>query len=119
MPDGKIIEEMHVLDYPKEGVGVVVINDEGNILLEYAYRYHSGNDGWEIPSGGIDKGESVIEAGKREVKEEAGYDTTDHKLIYTYNPSNGSSNQVLHVVFCKVASSKQADFNKNEVREVQ
>lgn len=118
MPDGKVIEKMHVLDYPREGVGVVVIDEQDRILFEYSYRYHTGKDGWEIPTGGIDKGEAIIEAARREVLEETGFDTKDHTLMYSYNPSNGSSNQVLHVVFCKLASNKQGDFDKNEVREV-
>ena len=117
-PDGRIIDKMHVIDYPIEAVGVVVVNNEGSILLEYAYRYHTGKDGWEIPAGGIDKGESAIKAGEREVKEETGYNTKNHKVIYSYNPSNGSSNQVFHVIFCEITPKNQSSFDKNEVREV-
>ncbi len=117
-PDGRIVEEMHVLDYPAEAVGMIVINKEKLILLEYAYRYHTNADGWEIPAGGINQGESILEAGRREVLEETGYDTKGHKLIYSYNPSNGSSNQVLHVVRCTVKETKQVAFDKNEVREI-
>ncbi len=117
-PDGRIIENLHVLDYPQEAVGVIVVNDKEEVLLEYAYRYHTNEDGWEVPAGGIDKGENIIEASKREVLEETGYETTQHKLIYTYNPSNGSSNQVFHIVSCAITSSEQASFDKNEVREV-
>ena len=118
MPGGRVVEDMHVLDYPSEGVGVVVVDDEERILLEYAYRYHTGNDGWEIPAGGVDEGESVLEAGRREVLEETGYETKDHKLVYTYNPSNGSSNQILNVVFCRAVRSPPRSFDANEVREV-
>jgi len=117
-PDGRIVDELRVLDYPKEGVGVVVVNDQTQILLEYAYRYHTGQDGWEVPAGAIDPGEDVITAGQREVEEETGYQTKNHQLVYSYNPSNGSSNQVLHVVFCELTSNKQKAFDKNEVREV-
>ena len=114
-PDGRVIEKLHVLDYPKEAVGVIVLNSEGGILLEYAYRYHTGADGWEIPAGGIDTGESIVEAGKREVLEETGYGSKDHQIMYSYNPSNGSSNQVFHIVKCEV-EGEQGDFDKNEVR---
>lgn len=116
-PDGRIINKLHILDYPKEAVGVVVVNDKNEVLLEHAYRYHTNEDGWEVPAGGIDKGEDIIEAGRREVLEETGYDTTQHKLIYTYNPSNGSSNQVFHIVRCNLTNAEQGAFDKNEVRE--
>ena len=115
-PDGRIIEKLHVLDYPKEAVGVIVVDDRGKILLEYAYRYHTGVDGWEIPAGGIDGSESIIEAAERETLEETGYKSKDHEVMYTYNPSNGSSNQVFHIVVCK-AFGEQGKFDKNEVRE--
>ena len=77
---------------------MIVLNNQGDILLEYAYRYHTGKDGWEIPAGRIEDGESVIEAVNRETLEETGYQTRDHEIIYTYNPSNGSSNQIFHKV---------------------
>lgn len=117
MPDGKVINQMHVLDYPKEAVGAIVLDGTGRILLEYAYRYHTGVDGWEIPAGSIDKAESIIQAARRETQEETGYNTVGHKLMYTYHPSNGSSNQVFHIVCCQ-AQGKPQDYDKNEVREV-
>lgn len=116
-PGGRIIENMHMLDFPSEAVGAIALNKEGKILLEYAYRYHTGIDGWEIPAGGIDKGETIIAAGMREVLEETGYKTKNHELIYTYNPSNGSSNQVFHIIQCEVTSGDQTKFDTNEVRE--
>ncbi len=118
LPGGRIVKKMHVLDYPMEGVGVVVVNESGKILLEYAYRYHTGKDGWEIPTGGIDPGESVLVAARREVQEETGYQTKDDAVVYSYNPSNGSSNQVLHIVFSSLSPEEQKPFDTNEVREI-
>lgn len=70
------------------------------------------------PPGALKKGEAILEAGRREVKEETGYETKDHQLVYSYNASNGSSNLLLHVVFCQLTSKDQSSFDKNEVREV-
>lgn len=118
MPGGRIVEEMHVVDQPLGGVGILVLNSKGEILLEYAYRYHTGVDGWEIPAGGMDEGESAIETGKREVLEETGYETKDHKIVYIYNPLNGISNKVFHIIRCAITDDTQKEFDTNEVREV-
>lgn len=117
-PDGHIIEKMHVLDYPSEAAGAIVLNSHGNILLEYTYRYHTNTEGWEIPAGGIEKGETILEAAKREVLEETGYETKEPKLIYSYNPSCGSSNQIFHIIKCIVTNKPQVTFDKNEVNTV-
>jgi ADP-ribose pyrophosphatase len=64
----------------------------------------------------VENGESALEAARREVWEESGYETTNHELIYTYYPMNGISNQVFHIVRCH-ATKKTGDFDRNEVKE--
>ena len=49
-------------------VNVVVVNDEGSILM--IRRTDNGN--WAVPGGAIDLGESVAQAGVRETLEESG-----------------------------------------------
>ena len=115
-PGGRIIEKHHLLDFEKEAVGVIVENDPGQILLVHAYRYTTDTIEWEIPTGGIDKGETILEAARREVWEESGYETTNNELIYTYYPHNGISNQVFHVARSQ-ATRKTGDFDRNEVKE--
>jgi ADP-ribose pyrophosphatase len=115
-PDGRIIDKHHILDFEKEAVAVLVENVQGQILLIRAYRYPTDTVEWEVPSGSIEKGESVLEAGRREVHEESGYETTDHELMYTYYPQNGISNQVFHIVRSQ-AGEKIGDFDRNEVKE--
>ena len=58
------------------GVGVAVINHEGEILLQ------KGFDGvWGIPGGFMELGESTEEAGRREVFEETGIKIGNLELV--------------------------------------
>ncbi len=56
-------------------VGAVVFNHKGEVLV--ARRVDSGGDAWQLPQGGIDRGESLIEALRREMREEIGTDNFD------------------------------------------
>lgn len=114
-PAGRIIDRHHVLDFERDAVATIVGNDDGEILLVHAYRYVTDSIEWEIPAGVIDKGEAVLEAAQREVREETGYDTEEAQLIYTYTPMNGIANQVFHIAHCK-ALSTTGQFDRNEVR---
>ncbi len=51
-------------------VGIVLFNASGNILV--GSRIDSKVDIWQMPQGGVDKGESLEEALFREMKEEIG-----------------------------------------------
>ncbi|MEM7112632.1 MAG: NUDIX hydrolase [Chloroflexota bacterium] len=115
-PNGRLIDQHHFLDFEKEAVAVVVENAQNEILLVHAYRYITDTIEWEVPGGTMEKGETILEAAARETYEESGYETTNHRLIYTYHPLNGISNQVFHVVACQ-AGAQTGEFDRNEVKE--
>ena len=50
-------------------VGVALINREG---LIFAGRRLDTPDAWQMPQGGLDKGETPLEGGLRELREETG-----------------------------------------------
>ncbi|PWU24007.1 hypothetical protein C5B42_00925 [Candidatus Cerribacteria bacterium 'Amazon FNV 2010 28 9'] len=64
----------------KNGVCVVVVSDQGKILLHKEHRYVINDYSWEVQGGGIDQNESVKEAAVRELKEEAGIDVSEELL---------------------------------------
>jgi ADP-ribose pyrophosphatase len=116
-PDGRVIDEHHVLDFEKESVAVVVENTDHDILFIQSYRYVTDSLEWEIPAGWIDAGESVLEAAMREVREETGYELLNSQLMYSYYPMNGIANKRFHVVQ-GLAGELQGTFDRNEVKEV-
>jgi len=50
------------------GVGIVVLNEENKVFV--AKRIDNPKNFWQMPQGGIDKGEKFYEAALRELKEE-------------------------------------------------
>ena len=49
------------------------VDDKSRILLVRQYRLPARASLWELPAGRVDKGESVLQAAKRELREETGY----------------------------------------------
>jgi putative (di)nucleoside polyphosphate hydrolase len=54
----------------RPGVGIMLLNDEGSVFV--AQRIDMPSDAWQMPQGGIDKGETPLEAAWREMLEEIG-----------------------------------------------
>ncbi len=116
-PNGRIIEDFHVVDFPYAAVTMIAENEKGDVLFSLISRYATGTTEWELPAGGLEPGESVLETAEREVLEETGYRSSGLRLVYSYFPMNGNANMQFHVVFCK-AGLKVGDFDRNEVSDV-
>lgn len=72
LPDGRRYEYTR-LEPAGIGVGVIGFNAAGEVLLEREYRHGVGQVIWQIPGGLADDGESLQEAGLRELREETGF----------------------------------------------
>ncbi|MDA5558579.1 RNA pyrophosphohydrolase [Shimia sp. MMG029] len=62
-------EEIAKLPY-RENVGVMLVNGDGHVFV--GQRLDSEVPAWQMPQGGIDKGESPKDAALRELEEETG-----------------------------------------------
>ena len=78
-------------------IAVVAVDNDNNILLVSQYRDAVGKDLLEIPAGGVDPGEDVEAAVKREMQEETGY--LPQKLVNLggYYLAPGYSTEYLHL----------------------
>ncbi len=54
----------------RTGVGIVVLNKENKVFV--AKRIDNPKNFWQMPQGGVDKGESFLSAAFRELEEETG-----------------------------------------------
>ena len=74
---------------------------------------------YEIVGGLVDKGESLITALKREIKEEIGVKTNKILKLTTYCPVPGYSDEIVHVYFAEVEKIKiKTLYNRNENEEI-
>lgn len=92
----------HVVRVPP-AVGVVVRRDDGRVLLMHRHRFVTGTVGFEIPAGGLDDGESVEDAARREVLEETGLHLDRVRPFYECSPSDGVTDQRFHLLLGTVA----------------
>lgn len=83
----------HVIRRDLPAAGVVVHDPDLGVLLLWRHRFITRTWGWEIPAGRVEQGESVIDAGAREVLEETGWTPDPLRPLFGYHPTNGISDQ--------------------------
>lgn len=94
-------------DKPKirVGVGAVIVNDEGKIFLHKRGQGASINPGmWEGPGGGVEFGETMVEAIVREVKEEHGVEIEVGEMLdmVEYIDSQNGKHVIGPAFVCKI-----------------
>lgn len=95
MPDGRIVEDYYVLEYPN-WVNAVAITEDNKILMVRQYRHAAQIISLEIPGGVIDGDESPEHAIKRELLEETGYRFDDIEQLDIVYPNPSTANNVTY-----------------------
>lgn len=70
---------------PLVGVGVVVLNEQGEVLLAQRGKPPRAGE-WSIPGGLIDLGERLEDAARREVREECNIEIAIGGFVATFEP---------------------------------
>ena len=65
---------------PRVGIGVMILNQEGEVLLGLRKGSH-GEGEWCFPGGHLELGERLFNAAKREVMEETGLTITEFRIV--------------------------------------
>lgn len=113
LPNNRTItREKIVKNGGKDSVIIVATDSNGNYILTFQTKINDKIIA-EFPSGYIEDGEDVIEAAKRELKEETGYVSDNVTLLDNSYYSVGIDNSICYVVRIK-NSIKAFNVNPNE-----
>ncbi len=82
-----------VVGFKNKAMGVVPVDEEGHIYLVGQFRYTLNEYSWEIPEGGCPLGEDLLEAAKRELKEETGLAARHWQFVGRIHTSNSVTDE--------------------------
>jgi len=100
MPDGRIVNDYYVLEYPN-WVNAVAITEDNKVLMVRQYRHAADIVSLEIPGGVIDGDELPEAAMKRELLEETGYLFEDIELLTTVYANPATANNQTYCYLAK------------------
>ncbi len=100
-------------------VSALIISKDGKLLMgkKDPTRLVYDADCWHIPGGGVDEGESLEQALRRDMLEEVGIDVADCRVVLADNKGRGEAEKDLNSgdkVWCKMQFNVfRVDVNKN------
>lgn len=94
-------------------VGVLPFVTPDRVLMVRQYRYVIDRPTWEMPTGGVHRGESPVEAAQRELAEEAHVHAAELIPICSYHTSKSVMDETAHLfvargVYSATASSRDS-----------
>jgi len=104
MPDGDEVGR-EAIEHPG-AVGILAMDEAGQVLLIRQYRHPVGRQLWEIPAGLRDvAGEPPLATAKRELLEEAGRLAADWQVLADFFTSPGITSERLRVYLARGLTS--------------
>lgn len=114
LPDGRVKEGYWSLEYP-DWINVIALTKSGEFIFERQYRHGLGIVEFEIPAGVIEKGETPLEAARRELMEETGFGGGDWQLFMETCQNPGTCNNITHTFLaCGVEPKGERHLDDNE-----
>ena len=102
-PDGKTADHTSII-VAWDAVVILAEDSSGRLILNREYRHAPGVEILGCPGGKLEKGESPLIGGKRELLEETGYASDDVQLIGSCYAMPGLCNQMIHYLYAKNAT---------------
>ena len=96
-------------------VQVLPITEGGQAVLVRQFRYGSRELSLELPGGVIERGQSPLEAGQRELREETGYTAETWRQLAAFRPNPAVNTNHAHFFVAEGARLTEATaFDENE-----
>lgn len=102
-----------ILEHPGSVVVIPRIS-KNRFLLIRQFRFAAKGWLWEFPAGGLEKGETLAEAARRELIEEVGYRPGRLRKITQFYPSPGISSEMMHLYLAEKLKPAFAKCDEDE-----
>lgn len=119
MPNGRVVPEYYVLEYP-DWVNMVALTADNQFILVRQYRHGVQQEVLEVPGGVIDPGEDAETAAAREMLEETGYrfDRIEPLSTLFPNPATSTNRTTSYLLTGGVKVQEQALDDQEEIEVV-
>ena len=101
-----------------DGVAVLPITEDGDVILVSQYRYPFGVEVLEVPAGKVEPGEEHFNCGVRELSEETGYSAEKMEYLGFVYPSPGCMTERIHLYIARELSEGETHPDEGEFVEV-
>ncbi len=110
--------DYYLQEYKNVAVGVLALHEDGTLWLVGQWRFPFHDYSWELPEGGAPMDEAPLDGAKRELREEAGLEAADWRLILTLQLSNSTSDEVAYGYLATDLSPAMAEPDETEALAV-
>ncbi len=117
LPDGE--HAIREIVQHSGGVCVAALDENNELFFVRQFRYPYKEITLELPAGKLEKGETVLENGKRELLEETGCEGYSYISLGAMYPSTGYTDEIIHLFACRVKSVGENQPDKDEFLNVE
>ena len=101
------------------GVGVLPLDEDGNVYMVRQYRYPVGAPVLEIPAGKIDHHDEHIATARRELSEETGFSADEYIDLGCCYTSPGYTDEIIHVYLARGLHKGKSHLDEGEFLNVE
>jgi ADP-ribose pyrophosphatase len=117
LPNGRTSKREIVVH--QGGVCVGALDENNNLYFVRQFRYPYKEVVLELPAGKLEMGQTPLENGKRELKEETGCEGYNFISLGQLYPSPGYTGEIIHLYACRVKSQGEQCPDEDEFLNVE
>jgi ADP-ribose pyrophosphatase len=106
-----------IVEHPG-AVWIVPLTRDGNVVLEWQYRYTVQDWCWEVPAGGLLPGKTPEEMARQELEEEIGGKAERFDYVGWFYTMNGIGTEKAHVFLAWDVELSEPDRESTEIMEI-